>query len=55
MVKSYDGRHNYHVVKLFLSENACFLNFFYNMKVKLVDEMMLSAYKYVILHVKQKK
>ena len=42
------------MVKPFLSENACFFNFF-QQKVKLVDEMMQSAYSCVTLHVKYKK
>ena len=37
------------MVKPFLSENACFFNFFSTIKVKLVNEMMQSAYLCVIL------
>ena len=37
------------MVKPFLSENASFFNFFSTIKVKLVNEMMQSAYLCVIL------
>jgi len=42
------------VVKPFLTENASF-SMFSTMKVKLLDEMMQSAYLCVILHGKHKK
>ena len=48
-------RHKWQVVKPFLSENACFFQLFPTIKVKLVDELMQSAYLCVILHVKHKK